>query len=186
MGPSQCPPSPGPTQDADCPFRRRRCLLKGCERPFQPTHYQDRYCSAACRLQAARWRRWHSAQKYRSSEVGKQCRRAQSRRYRKRCRQRRAARWEQTLRIIEARWRRKRRRWQRPPRSWSRASRARASAPLPIWKIFLAGPANGLAAMCSYRFGRRTTAAFLFVPMPSGVASCPGPGVALALATASA
>jgi hypothetical protein len=32
----------------------------------------------------------------------------------------------------------------------------------------------------------RTTAAFLFVPMPSGVASCPGPGVALALATASA
>jgi hypothetical protein len=102
MGPSQCPPSPGPTQDADCPFRRRRCLLKGCERPFHPSRYRDRYCGAACRARAARWRRWHSTQTYRSSDRGKQCRREQLRRYRERCRQRRAARWEQMLRDIEA------------------------------------------------------------------------------------
>jgi hypothetical protein len=102
VGRSQCPPLSGPAQGADSPFRRRHCLLKGCERSFQPTHYQDRYCGAACRLLAARWRRWHSAQTYRSSEGGKQCRREQSRRYRERCRQRRAARWEQTLRDIEA------------------------------------------------------------------------------------
>jgi hypothetical protein len=103
MGPSQCPPSPGPTQDTGCPFRQRHCLLKGCERLFQPKHYQDRYCGAACRQQAERWRRWHSARKYRASAEGKHCRREQSRRYRERCRQWRAVRWEELLREIDAR-----------------------------------------------------------------------------------
>jgi hypothetical protein len=101
VGPSQCPPSSGPAQGAASQFRLRHCLLKGCERLFRPMHYQDRYCGAACRLQAERWRRWHSTRTYRASESGKQCRRVQSRRYRERGRQRRVARWEQMLRDIE-------------------------------------------------------------------------------------
>jgi hypothetical protein len=77
--------------------RERRCLLKGCERTFRPSHPQTRYCSEACRRGAARWRRWRSARKYRESDSGKSGRRAQSRRYR----ERRAARWEALLREIE-------------------------------------------------------------------------------------
>jgi len=67
---------------------RRRCLLKGCERWFQPTHPQCRYCSAACRAAARRWRRWHAQQKYRSSANGREHRQQQARRYRQRCRSR--------------------------------------------------------------------------------------------------
>ena len=37
--------------------RQRRCLLKGCEKPFRPTHPQARYCSPECRAAARRWRR---------------------------------------------------------------------------------------------------------------------------------
>jgi hypothetical protein len=67
---------------------RRRCLLKDCERWFQPTHPQCRYCSAACRSAARRWRRWHAQQKYRSSANGRAHRQQQARRYRQRCRRR--------------------------------------------------------------------------------------------------
>ena len=66
--------------------RRRRCLLKGCGQWFQPTHPQCRYCSAACREAARRWRRWHAQQKYRRSGNGREHRQEQARRYRERCR----------------------------------------------------------------------------------------------------
>lgn len=66
----------------------RRCLLKGCERWFQASHPQARYCSPACRQAACRWRRWRAAQRYRASAAGKERRQAQSCRYRERRRQR--------------------------------------------------------------------------------------------------
>ena len=69
--------------------RRRLCLLKGCEKPFQPRHPQTRYCSDACRRAARRWRAWRARQRYRATDQSKACRRAQSRRYRERARQRR-------------------------------------------------------------------------------------------------
>jgi hypothetical protein len=65
-------------------FRCRRCLLKGCERSYRPTHPQSRYCSTACRQEARRWRRWRASRHWRSSEPGKARRREQSRRYRQR------------------------------------------------------------------------------------------------------
>lgn len=67
---------------------RRRCLLKGCEQWFQPTHPQCRYCSVACREAARRWRRWRAQQTYRSSRKGREHRHQQGRRYRERCRRR--------------------------------------------------------------------------------------------------
>lgn len=70
--------------------RRRRCLLKGCEQWFQPRWPQERYCGEECRQAARRWRRWRASRCYRASERGKECRRCQSRRYRERCRERRA------------------------------------------------------------------------------------------------
>jgi hypothetical protein len=82
--------------------RSRRCLLKGCEQPFRPTHPQQRYCSDSCRHQATQWRRWQSCRRYRSSAAGQQCRRQQSQRYRQRLCEQRAARWEEMLRSIEA------------------------------------------------------------------------------------
>jgi len=66
--------------------RRRLCLLKGCEKPFQPSHPQARYCSEACRQAARRWRAWRARQRYRATDQGKACRRSQSRRYRERAR----------------------------------------------------------------------------------------------------
>lgn len=81
--------------------RKRQCLLKGCEQPYHPSQPQQRFCSAACSQQAAQWRRWRSAQTYRSSEAGQECRRQQACRYRERQRQQRTARWEETLRGIE-------------------------------------------------------------------------------------
>lgn len=65
-------------------FRCRRCLLKGCERRYRPTHPQSRYCSAACRQEARRWRRRQASRTWRASERGKVCRREQCRRYRRR------------------------------------------------------------------------------------------------------
>jgi hypothetical protein len=60
------------------------CLLKGCERSFQPKHPCCRYCSAACAEAAKKWRRWLADQKYRSTEQGKEARKDQSKRYRER------------------------------------------------------------------------------------------------------
>jgi hypothetical protein len=67
------------------------CLLKGCERLFQPSHPLQRYCSKACQDAARQWRRWRAAQQYRATARGQQQRREQSRRYRDRQRERRAA-----------------------------------------------------------------------------------------------
>jgi hypothetical protein len=74
--------SDGPAQEPA--GRRRRCLLKGCECWFRPVCPQSRFCSAACRVEAERWRRWRGSQRYRASEGGKAHRREQARRYRQR------------------------------------------------------------------------------------------------------
>jgi hypothetical protein len=76
---------PSGQEAAGCPsrFRPRRCLLKGCERFFRPSHPRCQYCSDACRREAKKWWAWQAAGKWRQSERGKQCRRAQSRRYRR-------------------------------------------------------------------------------------------------------
>lgn len=78
-GRSCCPPRP----------RRRLCLLKGCEQPFDPSHPQARYCSAACRTEARRWRCWRAGRTYRASAAGQTRRREQSQRYRERLQERR-------------------------------------------------------------------------------------------------
>jgi hypothetical protein len=65
-------------------FRCRVCLLKGCGRSYRPTHPRCHFCSDACRRKAKNWRAWRAAGAWRSSERGKECRRAQSRRYRRR------------------------------------------------------------------------------------------------------
>jgi hypothetical protein len=64
--------------------RCRRCLLKGCEQFYRPSHPQSRYCSDACRREARRWRRRQSSRTWRASARGKARRRAQCRRYRRR------------------------------------------------------------------------------------------------------
>ena len=56
MGPSQRCSESRSVQARRGPGRRL-CLLKGCERSFQPLHPLRRYCSSACRAAAAR--RWH-------------------------------------------------------------------------------------------------------------------------------
>jgi hypothetical protein len=84
---------PGQDPDRTSAVRRhhprcRRCLLKGCERWFVPVRPQARYCSSGCQQAARRWRRWQATQRYRASDHGKERRRDQSRRYRRRVRQR--------------------------------------------------------------------------------------------------
>ncbi len=69
--------------------RRRRCLLKGCEKVFRPTHPQARYCSPKCRAAARRWRRKRAGRQYRQTANGRLKRQAQSRQYRCRCAERR-------------------------------------------------------------------------------------------------
>jgi len=69
----------------------RRCLLKGCPHWFRPTHPRACFCSSACRQKADRWRRWHAKQTYGASAHGRERRREQSRRYRQRLKERRAA-----------------------------------------------------------------------------------------------
>ena len=71
--------------------RTRACLLKGCEHRFRPVHPLTRYCGEECREQARRWREWKAPHHYRQSDGGKQKRREQSRRYRERCKQAKAA-----------------------------------------------------------------------------------------------
>jgi hypothetical protein len=86
----------GPLQYSDCcsssqgtepprsRFRRRRCLLKGCEQFFWPSRPQCRFCSEGCRRQAKKWWSWRAAAKWRVTPEGMECRQAQSRRYRRR------------------------------------------------------------------------------------------------------
>jgi hypothetical protein len=68
--------------------RARTCLLKGCGRVFRPNHPLARYGSENCRNQAAKWREWKARGQYRKPDRGKQVRRAQSRRYRVRQKER--------------------------------------------------------------------------------------------------
>jgi hypothetical protein len=93
MGPCEHPPSrlknqhKGKSPRPRCRARRprsRTCLLKGCGRKFRPRHPLERYCSKHCRDQARKWRQWKARHEYRQSPHGKQVRRAQSRRYRQR------------------------------------------------------------------------------------------------------
>ena len=69
--------------------RRRRCLLKGCERVYLPNRFQQRYCSEECVRAAAKWRKWKARRRYRGTEKGKRRRREQSLRYRQRQREKR-------------------------------------------------------------------------------------------------
>jgi hypothetical protein len=64
--------------------RPRRCLLKGCDRLFRPTHPLCRYCSLDCRQAARRWQCWRAQQKYRATANGQQHRQKQARAYRQR------------------------------------------------------------------------------------------------------
>jgi hypothetical protein len=90
LGPTPACRKLGARQGARRP-RQRRCLLKGCEKPFHPTHPQARYCSPECRAAARRWRRRCASRQYRQTPNGRQNRRAQARRYRGRCTERRQA-----------------------------------------------------------------------------------------------
>ena len=84
LGPHPACRKTGASQGARRP-RERRCLLKGCEKHFRPTHPQARYCSPECRAAARRWRRRRASRQYRRTANGQEKRRAQSRRYRCRC-----------------------------------------------------------------------------------------------------
>lgn len=87
MGRSQFPPRGEPGQGAAAPFghfRCRRCLLKGCEQFYRPSHPQSRYCSDHCRRESELWRRRRASWTWRASALGKRRRREQSRRYRQR------------------------------------------------------------------------------------------------------
>lgn len=75
-------------QEARCPRRARRCLLKGCEQWFRPLHPQSRYCSGACAAAARRWRQVKASRRYRASDSGRARRREQHRHYRQRRRER--------------------------------------------------------------------------------------------------
>jgi hypothetical protein len=90
LGPSSACRHPRACQGARRP-RQRRCLLKGCEKPFHPTHPQARYCSPECRVAARRWRRRRASRHYRQTPDGRQKRQAQCRRRRCRCAERRQA-----------------------------------------------------------------------------------------------
>jgi hypothetical protein len=83
MGPSLLSAGRGPPHRPAW-ARPRLCLLKGCERSFLPSHPLCRYCSAACRAAARRWRTWRAQQKYRQTANGQRHRQQQARRYRQR------------------------------------------------------------------------------------------------------
>jgi len=99
MGPSENPTS-HPQNQATSPWRpwrrrqatrrprRRRCLLKGCEKRYRPQQALQRYCSAECREAARAWARRRAQERYRATPTGKERRKAQSRRYRERVRSR--------------------------------------------------------------------------------------------------
>mgnify|MGYP001190460590 CR=1 FL=1 len=75
-------------RNSECRTRRlpsRTCLLKGCRQRFRPEHHCSRYCSAVCSEAGRVWRRWLADRKYRKSRHGKDARKCQSQRYRKRC-----------------------------------------------------------------------------------------------------
>jgi hypothetical protein len=94
MGPPESPTAHPENQEAGRRKSRarrprtRRCLLKGCEQRFRPQRAQERYCSQRCRRAARKWSRWKAQQRYRATRAGQQKRNGQSRRYRKRVKDR--------------------------------------------------------------------------------------------------
>jgi hypothetical protein len=80
-----------PGQEGCRPRRARRCLLKDCERWFEPARPQSRYCSGACAAAARRWRCVQASRRYRASAGGRVRRREQNRQYRQRRREREQA-----------------------------------------------------------------------------------------------
>jgi len=112
MGPDQDSPVPSENQAAGTILRShgrwrrarrprsRVCLLKGCGRVFRPQQPMARYCSEACRAEARQWRQWKARRRYRRSTNGKQKRRAESRRYRERRKERPA---RETVTVTAAR-----------------------------------------------------------------------------------
>lgn len=91
MGPKSFQHVCAPGQEASRPRQARRCLLKGCERWFEPVRPQSRYCSGGCATAARRWRSVQASRRYRASDGGRVCRREQNRRYRQRRRERELA-----------------------------------------------------------------------------------------------
>jgi hypothetical protein len=83
QGPTR-PGGPGPVRWP----RRRKCLLKGCEKNFPPQQAAECYCSEECRQKAREWSEWKAQQRYRASEKGTEKRKAQCWRYRERIRKR--------------------------------------------------------------------------------------------------
>jgi len=98
LGPPEYPVSDDSLQRS-ASGRLRRCLLKRCERLFEPTHVHCRYCGQECQAEARDWQRWRAAYRYRSTPDGQERRRAQNRRYRERQRQRRV---EEAARLAQA------------------------------------------------------------------------------------
>lgn len=78
------PLSPEGLQGATWRLGRRICLLKDCDRVYRPNHPLSRYCSKQCQQAAARWHQRQANRRYRASDQGKTCRRAQACRYRRR------------------------------------------------------------------------------------------------------
>lgn len=136
---------------ARCP-RRRRCLLKGCERRFHPQQARQRYCSEVCRGEARKWSRWKAQQKYRTTVGGKQKRNGQSRRYRER---------------VKAR---------KPPEPAVVSEAARVISPEHFFRAHLrpAGVLRALRASAAKSF-----AALLFARVPASAGAGPGAGTAL-------
>lgn len=94
LAPTQDPANPTVDQAQACSKktrrrrpRRRRCLLKDCERVYLPKRAQQRYCSEECARAAEKWRKWKARKRYRGTEKGKRRRREQNYRYRQRQRE---------------------------------------------------------------------------------------------------
>jgi hypothetical protein len=67
--------------------RKRICLLKGCNSQFYPSCPGARYCGPTCVAAARKWAQQEANRRYRATDKGKECRRAQAGRYRQRCRE---------------------------------------------------------------------------------------------------
>jgi hypothetical protein len=94
VGPAEDSTRPAEHRKPDRPSKQRRrprmrcCLLKGCERRFDPQRSGQRYCSRECAQGARRWSRWKAQQSYRATKTGREKRNEQSRRYRERVKHR--------------------------------------------------------------------------------------------------
>jgi len=151
-----------------CRPRPRQCLLKGCERRFRPKHARQRYCSPQCREAARAWSGWKARRVYRATAAGKQKRKRQSQRYRKRVQERKLSRKEtaaEAARVIPKKFFR----WLLQPAWLLRMLRAFAAIATAT-VLFACLPARDGA-----RLGTRTalaTAAWRAIPFWWKVASC--------------